>query len=166
MFRLIPLEDTVVFPGMQVTLPLSVGDDRRVFLVPRHEKDYARVGVVAEVVETRRRSRGGATSLLGVHRGVAGAARADADGVLRVEVEERPDETPPRSRTADLEREYRAVVDEILEIRGDDGRIKAFVRSIDTPGALGDTAGYSPDLSFAQKVELLEAVDVVERLTL
>jgi ATP-dependent Lon protease len=165
-FRLIPLEDTVVFPGMQVTLPLSVGDDQRVFLVPRHGKEYARVGVVAEVVETRRRSGGGAASLLGVHRGLAGAARADADGVLRVEVQERPDDTPPRSRTADLEREYRAVVDEILEIRGDDGRIKAFVRSIDTPGALADTAGYSPDISFAQKVELLETVDVVERLAL
>ena len=66
----------------------------------------------------------------------------------------------------ELETEYRAVVEEILELRGDDGRISAFVRSITEPGALADTAGYSPDLSFAQKVELLETLDVRERLEL
>ena len=83
-----------------------------------------------------------------------------------VDVEEKPDVTPPRSRTLELEREYRAVVHEILELRGDDGRVAAFVRSITEPGALADTAGYSPDLTFAQKVELLQTLDVVERLTL
>ena len=69
----------------------------------------------------------------------------------------------PRSPTracASSRREYRAVVEEILELRGDDGRISAFVRSITEPGALADTAGYSPDLTFAQKVELLETLDV------
>ena len=65
-----------------------------------------------------------------------------------------------------MEREYRAVVEEILELRGDDGRLSAFVRSITNPGALADTAGYSPDLNFAQKIELLETLDVVERLKL
>ena len=58
------------------------------------------------------------------------------------------------------------MVEEILELRGDDGRISAFVRSITHPGALADTAGYSPDLNFEQKLELLETLDVVERLTL
>jgi len=104
--------------------------------------------------------------LTGLHRGVAGAARTDPTGHLVVEVGERPDATPPPSRTAELEREYRAVVLEILELRGDDGRVAAFVRSITQPGALADTSGYSPDLSFAQKVELLETLDVTERLTL
>src|SRR5437764_811429 len=33
-------------------------------------------------------------------------------------------------------------------------------------GALAQTAGYSPDLSFAQKVELVETLDVTERLEL
>ena len=58
------------------------------------------------------------------------------------------------------------MVEEILELRGDDGRISAFVRSITEPGALADTAGYSPDLNYAQKLELLETLDIVERLTL
>jgi ATP-dependent Lon protease len=97
---------------------------------------------------------------------VPGAAYADPDGGLRVEVDERHDTTPPASLTRELEREYRAVVAEILDIRGDDGRILAFVRSITQPGALADTAGYSPDLTYAQKLELLETLDVVERLSL
>jgi ATP-dependent Lon protease len=125
------------------------------------------VGVVADVSERLRVSgRGLAVALMGVHRASLGGASADQDGVLRVDYEARPDATPATSLTRDLEREYRAVVDEILELRGDDGRIRAFVRSITDAGALADTAGYSPDFSFAQKVQLLETLDVVERLTL
>ncbi len=164
--KLIPLDDVVVFPGMPVRLPLDLGGDTHVLLVPRHGNGYAKVGVVAEVSSTGRRRNRGATSLVALHRAVPGAANEDRDGVLRVEVDERPDVTPPPVQTKDLEREYRAVVEEILELRGDDGRISAFVRSITAPGALADTAGYAPDLNYAQKVELLQTLDVVERLTL
>jgi len=165
--RLIGLDDTVVFPSMTVTLPVDVGDDSRVFLVPRHDKEYAAIGVVAEVVERVRLQGGGkATVFKGLHRGAAGAARSAADGQLLVDVEERPDVTPAPSHTAELEREYRAVVLEILDLRGDDGRVAAFVRAITEAGMLADTSGYSPDLTFAHKVQLLETLDVVERLTL
>jgi len=164
---LIPLEDTVVFPGMDVTLPVDVGEESRVLLVPRHGSDYANVGLVADVGEHMRLpGRIRAVSLSGLHRGIAGAANGDPQGRLWVEVEERPDETPPPSRTRELEREYRAVVEEILELRGDDGRVSAFVRSITDPGALADTSGYAPDFTYEQKVELLQTIDVVERLEL
>ncbi len=69
-------------------------------------------------------------------------------------------------KTRNLEREYRAVVEEILEARGDDGRISAFLRSISEPGDLADTSGYSPDLTYDQKVNLLQTLDVTERLEL
>src|SRR5258706_8304341 len=165
--RIVPLDDAVVFPGMPVTLPVDVGRDERVLLVPRHDNTYASVGVVAEVSERMRRAgRGLAVSLTALHRGIPRAASADADGVLRVDVEARPDQRPAGTLTQELEREYRAVVDEILELRGDDGRIRAFVRSITDAGALADTAGYSPELNFTQKLQLLETFDVVERLTL
>src|SRR5207249_3967498 len=42
--------------------------------------------------------------------------------------------------------------------------IGAFLRSIVEPGALADTSGFSPDVTFEQKVELLETLDVTERL--
>ncbi len=166
-YRLIPLDDTVLFPHMQATLPIDVGSDTRVFLVPRHGTDYARIGVVAEVVERMQLPGGAAAvSVRGLHRAIAGAAQPGRDESLLVEVEEHPDVAPPVSRTADLEREYRALVDEILELRGDDGRVRAFVRSITTVGALADTSGYSPDLSYEHKVELLQTLDVVDRLAL
>jgi ATP-dependent Lon protease len=164
--KFVPLDDAVIFPGMPVTMPVNVGKETRVLLVPRSGSGYARVGVVAEVSERVPIGGHEVASLVALHRGVPGAAHADPDGVLRVEVDERPDVAPPPSLTRDLEREYRAVVEEILEIRGDDGRISAFVRSITNPGALADTAGYSPDLNVGQKLELLETLDVVERLSL
>src|SRR6187431_2005452 len=164
---LIPLEDVVVFPHMSVTLPVDVGDEERVLLVPRHENAYAEVGTVAEVGAQIRLPGGAhAVELDGLHRGIIGAAQPDPSGALRVEVEERPDDEPRDGRTRELEREYRAVVEEILEHRGDDGRIAAFLRSISEPGPLADTTGYSPDLTFEQKVELLETIDVTERLEL
>jgi len=164
---LVPLEDLVVFPNMNVTLTVDVGDQDRVLLVPVHEGEYAKVGTVAEVTDRMRLPGGGrAVALSGLHRGVAGAAGSDNQGRLFVDVEERPDEEAADGRIRELEVEYRAVVEEILELRGDDGRIAAFVRSISEPGALADTAGYSPDLTFEQKVQLLEKVDVRERLEL
>jgi ATP-dependent Lon protease len=162
---LIPLDDTVVFPTMDVTLPVDPGDEERVLLVPRHEGEYARVGTIARVAQ-RVRLPGGARGahFEGVARGIAGAAHTDASGRLRVEVDEHPDDVPVDGRTRDLEREYRATVEEILEERGDDGRIANWLRAIKEPGALADTAGYAPDLTFEQKVELLETTDVTERL--
>ena len=157
----------MVFPGMTVTLTVDTGDEARVLLVPRHEQEYAKVGTVAEVAETVRLPGGAhAVALSGLHRAVIGAAKTDPQGQLRVEVEERPDENPPPVQTRELEREYRAVVEEILDIRDADDRIRQFLRSISDAGTLADTCAYSPDINFAQRVELLEAVDVVERLEL
>ena len=165
--RLIPLDDNVVFPHMDLTLVVDVGTDERVLLIPRHETDFAKVGTVAEVIDHIRLPGGArAIALRGLHRGVVGAAQTGSDGELRVDVEPHPDAVPVDGRTRELEREYRAVVEEILELRGDDGRVSAFVRSITDPGALADTGGYSPDLSFEQKVELLETLEVTERLEL
>jgi ATP-dependent Lon protease len=125
------------------------------------------VGTVADVVDRVRLPGGGrAVALDGQHRGLIGAARTDSTGALRVDVTAHPDDIPVDGRTRNLEREYRAVVEEILELRGDDGRVAAFVRSITEPGALADTSGYSPDLSYEQKVEVLETLDVTERLEL
>jgi ATP-dependent Lon protease len=164
--RLVPLDDVVVFPGMPVSVPAQLVGEARVFLITKKGDAYSKVGVVAETADRIRKNGRGHVSLMALHRAVPGAAEEDPNGVLRVEVDERPDVVPAPALTRELEREYRAVVEEILELRGDDGRISAFVRSITHPGALADTAGYSPDLNLDQKLELLETIDVVDRLTL
>jgi ATP-dependent Lon protease len=164
---LIPLDDTVVFPSMGITLTVDVGDDERVVLVPRHENEFLEVGTIAEVSEQLRLPGGAhAVALSGEHRALIGAAQTGPEGELRVEVDERPDDVPVDKRTRELEREYRAVVEEILELRGDDGRIAAFLRAIVEPGPLADSAGYSPNLTYEQKVELLRTLGVTDRLEL
>src|ERR671937_1299815 len=152
---------------MTVTLPLDTGNEERVLLAPRHEGAYATVGTVAEIIESGRLP-GGArvVTLTGLHRGQLHAAATGAEGRLYVDVEPQPDETPAPVKTRELETEYRAVVQEILELRDADPRIGEFLRSVGEPGELADTAAYSPDLTFEQRVALLETIDVVERLEL
>src|SRR5579862_7527020 len=117
--RLIPLDDAVVFPGMSITLTVELGDDEQVALVPRHESAFAEVGVVAAVSERVRLPGGGqAVTVDAEHRALIGAAHTGPDGELYVEVEEHTDATPNDGRTRTLTREYRAVVEEILELRG------------------------------------------------
>ena len=164
---LLPLDDTVVFPTMDVTLPVDAGDEERVLLIPRHDGEFAKVGTIAEVTDRVRLPGGGrAVTLSGVARGVAGAAHSDHAGRLRIEVTEHPDDVPVDGRTRTAEREYRAVVEEILELRGADERVAQFLRAIVEPGSLADTIGYAPDVTFEQKVQVLETLDVTERLEL
>jgi ATP-dependent Lon protease len=164
---LVPLDDTVVFPTMDLNLPLDISGEELVLLVPRHNGEYAKVGTVAKVTDTIRLPGGGrGVSLDSLHRGaIVGPAEAGVGG-LRAEVREHPDDKPIDKRTRELEREYRAVVEEILVERGADERVGAFLRSVVDPGPLADTAGYSPDMTIEQKIRLLETIDVTERLAL
>jgi ATP-dependent Lon protease len=163
---LVPLDDSILFPGMSATIAVETGEEERVLLVPRTDGEFAGVGVVANVVESMRIPGGGsAVTVEGIARGVPGAANTDASGALRVEVTVHNDPEPQGEEVRNLEREYRAVVEEILDLRGADARIRAFLRSITGPGPLADTSGYSPDLSLRDKIGLLETLDVTERLT-
>src|SRR5437899_2776384 len=51
---LIPLDDTVVFPTMDVTLPVDTHGEERVLLIPRHEGEFAKVGTIARVAQSVR----------------------------------------------------------------------------------------------------------------
>ena len=158
---LVPLDDIVVFPNMNVTLTIDVGDEERVLLVPKHDGEYAKVGTVAEVTDKVRLPGGGTRRR--AERPPPRRRRRRRERRPAAACSSRPRSTRtrrPGEAVRELETEYRAVVEEILELRGDDGRIAAFVRSISEPGALADTSGYSPDLTFEQKVQLLETVDV------
>jgi ATP-dependent Lon protease len=164
---LIPLDEAIVFPGVTATLPVDTADEDRVFLLPRQNGEFGRIGVVAEVIE-RGQLPGGAhvATVVGLHRGLAGAAQPAGDDQLRVEVQEIHDGHPEDERTNELMQEYRAVVEEILELRDADERIGIFLRSIEEPGALADTTGFSPDLTREQRLQLIETVDVKARLEL
>jgi ATP-dependent Lon protease len=171
---LLPLSTGVVLPAMVVTMALesdeakvavdaALAGDGRVLLVPRVDARYARVGTVAKVEDSGELPSGSrAVVVRGLERGVIGAGVPGTGSALWVQVES-AHETDPTERSYELAREYRAVVENILEERGARQLAEA-LRGITDPGAMADTAGYSPDLTFEQKIELLETVDVEVRL--
>src|SRR3954468_4159584 len=174
---LLPLTSGVVLPGMVVTMAVESDDagaaliaarngDGRLVLVPRLDNGrYANVATVA-AVETAGELPSGLRAVVvrGLQRARIGAGVPGTGSALWVQVDPVNDPVPAE-RAVELAREYRAVVENVLEYRGA-GQIAEALRGITDPGHMADTAGYSPDLSFEQKVEILEETDVEARLTL
>ena len=66
-YKLISLDEVVVFPGMPVTLSVDPGTDERILLLPKRGREDAKVGVVAEVTErVKLPGPGFAVSLMGL----------------------------------------------------------------------------------------------------
>jgi len=172
---LLPLTSGVLLPGMVFTLALESAEataavdaaeaaDRTVVIVPFIDGRYASVGVVAEVTE-RGELPGGlaAVAVRGIERVRLGTAVPGTGQALWVEVEAVDEVGPDHLVAIELAREYRAVIENILVSRGA-SRLADRLPDAVEPGRVADLAGYSPDLTLAQKVTVLETVDVVERL--
>ena len=169
---LLPLTTGVVLPGMVVTLTIESPEAEaaveaaahgELILVPRIEGRYARVGTIAKV-EEEGRVRGGADAVVirGLHRGVVGVGVPGTGSATWVQIEPIHD-GQPSPQAIELAREYRATLENIVESRGIP-QVAEFLRGISDPGQIADMAGYSPDLSFERKIEVLETVDVEARL--
>jgi len=171
---LLPLTTGVVLPGMVITLTVESDDARRaitaadatrgeILLVPKVGQRFAQVGTVAKVEDVGRLQNGmEALVIRGVHRAVISRGVPGTGDAVWVEVDPRPDEVAS-PRANELAREYRATLESIVEARGVP-QVAEFLRGISDPGQIADTAGYSPDLSFEQKVDVLETLDVERRL--
>jgi ATP-dependent Lon protease len=172
---LLPLATGVVLPGMVVTMAIESDEakaaieatessEARVLLVPRLDDRYARVGTVAKLEDSGELPSGlRAVVVRGLHRATVGIGVPGPIGTA-LWVQAHPVlDAEPTARSRDLAREYRAVVENILDYRGARG-VAESLRGITDPGTMADTAGYSPDLTFEQKVEVLETTDVEARL--
>src|SRR5581483_3433000 len=179
---LLPLTTGVVLPGMVVTITIESDEARRavaaaessggeLLLVPRMGSRYARIGTVAAVEDVGRLPSGlEALVIRGLHRAEVGIGVPGTGDATSVRVEPRPDPPQASDRARELAREYRATIENIVEARGIP-QVAEFLRSIHDPGAMADTSGYSPDLTFEQKEEGLEKVlawakEVLAELTL
>jgi len=173
----LPLTSGVVGPGMVVTIALETPEARvaadaamestgRFLLVPRVDGRFSTVGVVAKVEDVGDLP-GGRRALVvrGLDRAVIGLGVPGDGGALWVQAEPVIEAEEPSDEVRELAREYRARVEALLERRGA-GRVAESLRGIRDPGAIADTALYSPDLTIEQKVQVLEAVDVEQRLRL
>jgi ATP-dependent Lon protease len=173
---LLPLNTGVVLPHMVVTVTLETDEAKAavraarsaedtLLLVPRNESgSYARVGTVAQIEEMGR-TPGGVQALVirGLHRALIGSGVAGTGDAVWVQIEPVEDPDELSDRAYELAKQYRATLEAIVESRGVP-QVAEFLRGIDEPGALADMAGYSPDLTFEQRVEVLETLDVEQRL--
>jgi ATP-dependent Lon protease len=173
----LPLDDTVVLPGMVVPLRLADAEVRaaidaaqlagetpaRVLLVPRLSGKYAAVGTIASIEQVGQLPGGDSAAVVrGVARVRIGTGATGPGAALWVEATVQ-DEPPVEARAADLARDYKALATSILQQRGAWQFVDS-VQSITDPSALADLAGYAPYLTGEQKVWLLETVSVADRL--
>jgi ATP-dependent Lon protease len=160
-----------------MTVPLGVAEEhqaaldaarrgsQRILLVPRIDGRFRAIGTVASVQESGKLPNGTEVTVVrGEHRARLGVGQADVGGVLWVQAEPIRDSEPGEQELA-LAREYRAMLENLVESRGAEAVIQ-FIRQARTPGALADLAGFSPDLTIDQKVQVLETLDVEARLRL
>src|SRR5437867_3729042 len=139
---LLPLNTGVVLPGMLVTLALETaeasaavdaaqGSDKLLVLVPRIDSGasgpdghssagarYARVGTVARI-EDRGNLPGGISAVVvrGLHRALIGSGVSGTGTALWVSLERPIEVNGTTPRAAELAKEYRLVVENILERR-------------------------------------------------
>ncbi|GAA2727168.1 endopeptidase La [Actinocorallia aurantiaca] len=175
----LPLDDTVVLPGMVVPLELSDGEVRaaieaaraagqdgkpRVLLVPRIDGAYPAIGVLG-VVEQEGRLPGGepAAVVRAVSRVRIGTGTTGPGAALWVEGA--VVEIPEAAGAEKPAKEYKGLVQAILQHRGA-WQLVDIIQQIEDPSVLADQAGYAPYITVEQKVRLLETVDVLERLDL
>jgi len=184
---LVALRETVIFPEMIV--PLQVGREKSVnalnaavaeggpiaLVTQRHAEqedigdpsELYEVGTLAKIAQVVQLQDGTVRAIvqgqsrLRVHR------FSSTEPYLRGVVEELADESPSGLEVQALMRTVQAQIEQYVA-NGAPVPPEAAVaaRNITEPGLLADMVAYSPDMTTEQRQELLETIDVIERLKL
>ena len=184
---LVALRETVIFPEMIV--PLQVGREKSVNALNAAVAEGSLIALVtqrrAETEEILEPSElyaiGTLAKIAQVVQLQDGTVRAIVQGQSRLRVhgfvstsphlvatvEELPDASPKGVEVEAMMKTVQAQMDQYVQ-SGAPVPPEAAVaaRNISEPGLLADMVAYSPDMSTEQRQELLETVDVVERLKL
>ncbi len=167
--------DTIVLPGMVVPIALDdaaraaidaaqASESGELLIAPRLEDRYPSHGVIAKVLQVGRIPGGGGTAAVvrGERRAQIGAGATGPGAALWVEVTD-VDDVDPTDDVKALAAEYKKLLLAMLQ-RREAWQIIDYVNSLTDPSALADTSGYASYLTDVQKRQLLETVDVAERL--
>ncbi|MDH3424774.1 MAG: LON peptidase substrate-binding domain-containing protein, partial [Gemmatimonadota bacterium] len=182
----LPLRDTVVYPG--VAVPISAGrpgtveavqealdGDRRLFAVAQRENvddpapEYLyKIGTIVRIIQTHR-VRGG-VQLLVQGEGRAQALSYDSEGesmlhavVLEMERQEPQDPADPAFQA--LDRELRDRAAELGTRRGVPAEaLNQLIQGVDAPGPFSDLVAFYLELETAEKQRLLELLNDEERM--
>ena len=165
----------IVLPEMVVTIRLESDEaktavkaatDQHVVLVPKHPDASQGVGVLTRI-EQRGALPGGGEGLVirGIERVKIGQGSLGENGALIVDVSATESRTTNTDDLDDLVARYRAAAGRLLEAVGG-GRMTRLLDDVEDPSNLADTIAWWPELDDAQRVELLETLDVAARLRL
>ncbi len=166
--------DTIVLPGMVVPIALDdaaraaidaarASESGQLLIAPRLEDRYPSHGVIAKILQVGRIAGGGTAAVVrGERRAQIGAGATGPGAALWVEVTE-VTEAEPTDEIKALAAEYKKLLLAMLQ-RREAWQIIDYVNSLTDPSALADTSGYASYLTDMQKRQLLETVDVAERL--
>jgi ATP-dependent Lon protease len=166
--------DAIVLPGMVVPIALDdaaraaidaaqASESGQLLIAPRLEDRYPTHGVIAKILQVGRIAGGGTAAVVrGERRAHIGAGATGPGAALWVEVTEVPD-VEPTDEVRALAAEYKKLLLAMLQ-RREAWQIVDYVNSLTDPSALADTSGYASYLSDVEKRQLLETVDVAERL--
>ena len=165
---------TIVLPGMVVPIALDdaaraaidaaqASESQQLLVAPRLDDRYPSHGVIAKILQVGRIAGGGTAAVVrGERRAHIGAGASGPGAALWVEVTEVA-ETPTTDEVKALAAEYKKLLLAMLQ-RREAWQIVDHVNSLTDPSALADTSGYASYLTDVQKRQLLETVDVAERL--
>jgi ATP-dependent Lon protease len=167
--------DTIVLPGMVVPIELDdaaraaidaaqASDSGELLIAPRLEDRYPSHGVIAKILQVGRIAGGGGTAAVvrGERRAQIGAGASGPGTALWVEVTE-VDDAEVTDELKALAAEYKKLLLAMLQ-RREAWQIIDYVNSLTDPSALADTSGYASYLTDVQKRQLLETVNVADRL--
>ncbi|MCJ7683170.1 MAG: endopeptidase La [Desulfobacteraceae bacterium] len=183
-YPLLPLRDVVVFPN--VVVPLFVGreksikaleyalsHDKQIFLSTQADakvddpspKDIFVFGTVGTVLQLLKLPDGTVKALIeGKERGVI-ENFMDKQGFLMVEVSKSEDSFAPTPEIEALVRSINSSFEEYAKYNNKIGKeIVSAVTSIEDPGRLADTIAGHLALKVSDKQEILEAIDLNQRL--
>ncbi|ORA84655.1 endopeptidase La [Mycobacterium malmoense] len=166
--------DTIVLPGMVVPIALDdaaraaidaakASESGQLLIAPRLDDRYPSHGVIAKILQVGRIAGGGTAAVVrGERRAQIGAGASGPGAALWVEVSDVP-EPEVTDEVKALAAEYKKLLLAMLQ-RREAWEIVDYVNGLTDPSALADTSGYASYLTSAQKRQLLETVDVAERL--
>ncbi|MCV7413272.1 Lon protease [Mycobacterium florentinum] len=166
---------TIVLPGMVVPIELDdaaraaidaarASESGELLIAPRLEDRYPSHGVIAKILQVGRIAGSGGTAAVvrGERRAQIGAGATGPGAALWVEVTE-VDDVAVTDEIKALAAEYKKLLLAMLQ-RREAWQIIDYVNSLTDPSALADTSGYASYLTDVQKRQLLETVDIAERL--
>jgi ATP-dependent Lon protease len=182
---LVALRETVIFPEMIV--PLQVGRDKsvaalnaavaeggRIALVTQRQADQEDiadpaqlygVGTVAKIAQVVQLQDGTVRAIIQGQARMRLHGFAQTDPHIRARIEELTDQPSTDVEVQALMRSVQAQVEQYVQAGAPvPPEAAVAARNITEPGLLADMTAYSPDMTTEQRQELLETIDVAERL--